>query len=242
MLQEFSFIMIKKLVAIFLIFCSGGISYAQDSNVSDSVRAMIERSQAANQIEQTARMQMNVQFGDFLSTLEGGAVKRSRVEAIFTEVLCERAELSSRVTLGRANKNELETVSNYQYLRDRVAPSLSDSELALLDSRTDGPSDEQLKRDYSEELSRSAPDLNEASRELVLNVLINYVRVGSSSVSDSSSFSVDDLVNQQSRSIMEAREELKAQFSGDDLRQVNTFLNRLQSNLFMNRSMSDTLR
>jgi hypothetical protein len=72
--------------------------------------------------------------------------------------------------------------------------------------------------------------------------LINYVRVGSSSVSDSSSFSVDDLVNQQSRSIMEAREELKSQFSGDDLRQINTFLNRLKSNLFMNRSMPDTLR
>jgi hypothetical protein len=157
MLQEFSFIMIKKLVAIFLIFCCGGISYAQDSNVSDSVRAMIERSQAANQIEQTARMQMNVQFGDFLSALEGGAAKRSRVEAIFIEVLGERAELSGRVTLGRANENELETVSTYQYLRDRVAPSLSDSELALLDSRTDGPSDDQLKRDYSEELSRSAP-------------------------------------------------------------------------------------
>jgi hypothetical protein len=68
------------------------------------------------------------------------------------------------------------------------------------------------------------------------------VRVGSSSVSDSSSFSVDDLVNQQSRSIMEAREELKSQFSGDDLRQINTFLNRLKSNLFMNRSMPDTLR
>lgn len=72
--------------------------------------------------------------------------------------------------------------------------------------------------------------------------MINYVRVGSSSVSDSSSFSVDDLVNQQSRSIMEAREELKSQFSGDDLRQINTFLNRLKSNLFMNRSMPDTLR
>ncbi len=68
------------------------------------------------------------------------------------------------------------------------------------------------------------------------------MRVGSSSVSDSSSFSVDDLVNQQSRSIMEAREELKSQFSGDDLRQINTFLNRLKSNLFMNRSMPDTLR
>jgi hypothetical protein len=49
---------------------------------------------------------------------------------------------------------------------------------------------------------------------------------------------VDDLVFRQSQSLMHVREELESQLSGEQLQQVNTFLNQLQANLIMNQSMN----
>ncbi len=112
-------------------------------------------------------------------------------------------------------------------------------ELSVLDSQRSGPSDEQLKKDYAEELSRTAGGLTEASRELVLDTLVKHIRMAQADAPDPSQLSVDELVGQQSRSLMHASQELQSLFSGEELQQVNIFMNRLQSNLYMNRSMSD---
>ena len=214
-------------------------AYAQGSTVSDSVRAMIERSQAATQFEQTARMQMSVQFGEFLDTLASEPQRKGLIEAALVAVLSERAELSSRVTAGQASATELSAVSDYAYLRARVAPLLSATELSVLDNRRSGPSDAQLKQDYAAELARTAGGLTEANRELVLDTLIRHNRIAAGDAADAGQLSVDELVIRQSQSLMNVREELQSHFSGEQLQQVTTFLNQLQANLYMNRSMTD---
>ena len=60
--------------------------FGQDSNIPDSVRAMIERSQAGTRFEETARMQINVQFGIFLESLSGNAARKNQIESLLVEV------------------------------------------------------------------------------------------------------------------------------------------------------------
>jgi len=200
---------------------------------------MIERSQAANRFEQTARVQVAVQFGDFLDSLPGNPQRKSQVESAFVEVMSERAELSEGVSAGRSSSAELKQVSEYGYLRSRVAPLLSTAELTLLDSQRGGPSPEQLKNDYAEQLSRSASGLSEGNRELVLNTLIKHIRGSDGDAAALGQLTVNELVSQQSQSLMQAKQELQSAFSGEQLQQVNSFFDRLQGNLYMNRSMSD---
>lgn len=228
----------KKLLLV-LTFLSATNSYGQDSNVPDSVRAMIERSQAATQFEQTARVQVSVQFGDFLNSLARDPQKRSRVEAALIEVLGERARLSSQVVAGQASGSELAAVSDYGYLRARVEPLLNSTELAVLDGQRSGPSDEQRKRDYAEELSRSAEGLTEANRELVLDAVIKHIRMGEGDAAALGRLSVTELVNQQSMSLTRARDELQSVLTGDQLQQANAFISQLLANLAMNRAMTD---
>jgi hypothetical protein len=231
--------MYKKLLLILLFLVCSTTGYGQGSNVSDSVRAMIERSQASSQFEQTARMQLSMQYQGFLNALSGGAQRRSQIEAVFVEVLTERAELSSRVSRGEANVAELKTVGGYAYLRARLAPLLSTTELSALDSQKGGPSDEQLKKEYSEQLSRSAGGLSAATRELVLDTLIKHIQTGEGDAAELGQSSVDDLVARQIQSFMQVGEELQSQLSSEQMQQVTAFLGQLQTSLYRNRSMLD---
>ena len=66
----------------------------RESTVPQSVRDMIIRSQADTQFEQTARVQIDVQYGDFLRSLAAQPLKRNQVEEVLVELFSERAELS----------------------------------------------------------------------------------------------------------------------------------------------------
>jgi len=200
---------------------------------------MIEQSQAGTQDEQMVRMQLNMQYSDFLNNLSGDSRRRARIETALLEVLSERVKLSQEVAYGRADAADLKAITDYDYLRDKMAPLLNSAELAALDSQRGGPSDEQLKRDYAEELSRIAPDLSPANRDLVLDTLIRYLRDGKGDASDLAKLSVDDLVNQQMQAIMRAGEELQSKISGPEIQMVMSFLSQLQANLYRNRSMSE---
>ena len=69
----------KQFIAVItLLYVSSVVG--QDSTVPDSVRAMIERSQAGTQFEQMARMQISVQYGTLLESLSGDE-KRTLFEA-----------------------------------------------------------------------------------------------------------------------------------------------------------------
>lgn len=224
--------------SLLLLLALSPCSFAQD-NIPESVRLMIEQSQAGNQFDQMARMQMDMQYSDFLHGLKGDEKRKARVEAALLEILSTRVEMSSAAAYGRVSAEELKAVTDYDYLRERMSPLLNSAELAVLDNQRGGPSDEQLKRDYADELTRTAPDLTATNRELVLNTLIKYLRDGKGDAADLAKLSVEDLVSQQMQSIMQAGAELQSKISADQMQQVGAFLNQLQSNLYRNRSMSD---
>lgn len=210
---------------------------ATSSNVPDSVRAMIEQSQGGR-YEQMARMQVDMQYGDFLNALDGGSRKRQRVEDAIVDVISERAEKSTLAVTGGVGPGELETISSYAYLRGQLAPLLSDSELETLDAQQGTMAEQQLRRNYTEQMARVAPDITDANREMLLDTLVRFM-LYSETENQAARLTAEQLVNQNLMALRSAREELQSQFSGVQLQQVNAFLDLIRSNLFLSAAMDE---
>ena len=217
-------------------------SFAQEireSTVPESVRDMILRSQADTQFEQTARVQIDVQFGDFLRSLAAQPSKRNQVEAVLVELFSERAELSLRVAQNQASPDHLKVITQYEYVRSRLEPLLTMAELGVIDAQRGGATDQQLKNGYAEELSRTTGNLNDADKDLLLDTIVKHIRMAQGETGRMNAQSVEELIEKQGASFMHARMEMESLFDEVQLEQVDQFMGRLHNNLYRNRSMSD---
>ena len=217
-------------------------SFAQEireSTVPESVRDMILRSQADTQFEQTARVQIEVQFGDFLRSLAAQPLKRNQVEAVLVELFSERAELSLRVAQNQASPDQLKVITQYEYVRSRLEPLLTMAELGVIDAQRGGATDQQLKNGYAEELSRTTGNLNDADKDLLLDTIVKHIRMAQGETGRMNAQSVEELIEKQGASFMHARMEMESLFDEVQLEQVDQFMGRLHNNLYRNRLMSD---
>ena len=211
----------------------------RESTVPQSVRDMIIRSQADTQFEQTARVQIDVQYGDFLRSLAAQPLKRNQVEEVLVELFSERAELSLRVAQNQASPDRLKVITEYEYVRTRLEPLLTVAELGVIDAQRGGATDEQLKNGYAEELSRTSGSLDEVDKGLLLDTIVKHIRMAKGETGRMNAQSVEELIQKQSASFMHARMELETLFDEVKLEQVDQFMGRLHNNLYRNRSMSD---
>ena len=217
-------------------------SFAQEireSTVPQSVRDMILRSQADTQFEQTARVQIDVQYGDFLRSLVTQPLKRNQVEAVLMELFSERAELSLRVAQNEASADQLKVITEYDYVRARLEPLLTLAELGVIDAQRGGATDQQLKNGYAQELSRTTGSLNEADKSLLLDTIVKHIRMAQGETGRMNAQNIDELIQKQSASFMHARMEMESLFDAVKLEQVDQFMGRLHNNLYRNRSMSE---
>ena len=211
----------------------------RESTVPESVRDMILRSQADTQFEQTARVQIEVQFGDFLRALAAQPLKRNQVEAVLVELFSERAELSLRVAQNQASPDQLKVITQYEYVRSRLEPLLTMAELGVIDAQRGGATDQQLKNGYAEELSRTTGNLNDADKDLLLDTIVKHIRMAQGETGRMNAQSVEELIEKQGASFMHARMEMESLFDEVQLEQVDQFMGRLHNNLYRNRTMSD---
>ncbi len=225
-----------------LVFVCVTNSFAQEireSTVPQSVRDMILRSQADTQFEQTARVQIDVQYGDFLRSLVTQPLKRNQVEAVLMELFSERAELSLRVAQNEASAGQLKVITAYDYVRSRLEPLLTMAELGVIDAQRGGATDQQLKNGYAQELSRTTGSLNEADKSLLLDTIVKHIRMAQGETGRMNAQNIDELIQKQSASFMHARMEMESLFDAVKLEQVDQFMGRLHNNLYRNRSMSE---
>ena len=225
-----------------LVFVCVTNSFAQEireSTVPQSVRDMILRSQADTQFEQTARVQIDVQYGDFLRSLVTQPLKRNQVEAVLMELFSERAELSLRVAQNEASAGQLKVITEYDYVRSRLEPLLTIAELGVIDAQRGGATDQQLKNGYAQELSRTTGSLNEADKSLLLDTIVKHIRMAQGETGRMNAQNIDELIQKQSASFMHARMEMESLFYAVKLEQVDQFMGRLHNNLYRNRSMSE---
>lgn len=231
-----------SIVSSCLLVCSFSVAaqgIAESDTVPQSVRDMILRSQEGTQYEQTARVQMDLQYGEFLQSLATQPGKRNQVEDTLVAIFRERAELSDKVARSEAMPSDLKAISGYEYIRARLVPLLSTGELAVVDSQRSGPTDEQLKNGYADELSRTTGSLTEADKDLVLDTIVKHIRMAQGDGGNMNAQNVEELIQKQSASFMHARMEMDSLFDAEKLEQVDQFMGRLHNNLYRNRSMSN---
>lgn len=209
----------------------------RSSNVPDNIRAMIEQSQGGR-YEQMARMQVDMQYGEFLNTLSGGSRKRQQVEDRIVEVISQRAEMSEEAVTGGVSPAELQAISSYGYLREQLQPMLSRSELQALDEKQGAIAEDQLRRNYTEQIDTVAPDISEANREILLDTVVEYMlyREGEQ---EAARLTAEQMVNENLMALRAAREELQSRFTGEQLMLVNSFLDHIRSNLFLSAAMDE---
>lgn len=236
------FLSVVSAIGLLAASAASGQQDARPSNVPDDIRAMIEQSQANSGVDSMALMQVDVQFGEFLSTLNNQPAKRDAVEKALIAVISERVAMSNEVASGQGNAAALETLSSYAYLRGQLAPLLDRDELALLDEQQGAIAQRNLRRNYGEQLTRLAPDVTEANREMILDILVDAMLFRRDEAEQRNQLAPDEIVNQQLMSLREAREKLQGELTGLQLEQVNSFLNQLRSNLFLNQSMYDSVQ
>ncbi|CAN0518119.1 unnamed protein product, partial [Scytosiphon promiscuus] len=138
----------------------------------------------------------------------------------------------------QAGAGELLETSGYAYIRERIAPNLSAGELAVLDSQREGPTDEQLKSGYADELARTTGSLTDADKDVVLDTIVKHIRMAQDDGGNMNANSVEDLIQKQSASFMHARMEMEDLFDEQKVEQVDQFMGRLHNNLYRNRNMS----
>ncbi|MFT4817311.1 MAG: hypothetical protein ACI80L_002913 [Pseudohongiellaceae bacterium] len=233
-------ILLPAISVLAFVFATNSVAQEiRESTVPQSVRDMILRSQAGTQFEQTARVQIDVQYGDFLRSLAAQPVKRNQVEAVLVELFSERAELSLRVAQNQASPDQLKVITEYEYVRSRLEPLLTMAELGVIDAQRAGVTDQQLKNGYAEELSRTTGSLNEANKALLLDTIVKHIRMAQGETGRMNAQSVEELIEKQGASFMHARMEMESLFDEVQLEQVDQFMGRLHRNLYRNSSMSD---
>ncbi|MDA1291159.1 MAG: hypothetical protein O3C37_09895 [Proteobacteria bacterium] len=233
-------ILLPAISVLAFVFATNSVAQEiRESTVPQSVRDMILRSQAGTQFEQTARVQIDVQYGDFLRSLAAQPVKRNQVEAVLVELFSERAELSLRVAQNQASPDQLKVITEYEYVRSRLESLLTMAELGVIDAQRAGVTDQQLKNGYAEELSRTTGSLNEANKALLLDTIVKHIRMAQGETGRMNAQSVEELIEKQGASFMHARMEMESLFDEVQLEQVDQFMGRLHRNLYRNSSMSD---
>jgi hypothetical protein len=233
-------ILLPAISVLAFVFATNSVAQEiRESTVPQSVRDMILRSQAGTQFEQTARVQIDVQYGDFLRSLAAQPVKRNQVEAVLVELFSERAELSLRVAQNQASPDQLKVITEYEYVRSRLESLLTMAELGVIDAQRAGVTDQQLKNGYAEELSRTTGSLNEANKALLLDTIVKHIRMAQGETGRVNAQSVEELIEKQGASFMHARMEMESLFDEVQLEQVDQFMGRLHRNLYRNSSMSD---
>ena len=227
--------------SFFLVTNSVSAQQTSGSTASQAaIQAYLEHQrQSSNRFDSMAQMQVDVQFGNFLDALSRGDSHREAVESILMEIIAERAELSSRATIGQVTPEQLAEISSYEYLRNQLSRVLNSTELHLLDSRQDSMAEEQLRKTYLDQMNRISPEITEPNRQIVLNVLIEHMLFRENNLDDRAQVTAAELVQKQLLSLSNARVEFQEIFSGEQLEFVIQYLNELRSNLFLNQSMNN---
>ncbi|MBM89304.1 MAG: hypothetical protein CMQ41_13095 [Gammaproteobacteria bacterium] len=234
----------KLSIITLLIFCTSH-GYGQNESNSTASRSAIQayleqQRQVSTAFHPMARMQVDMQYGDFLNSLGRDEPYRSKAEEVLIDVLAERAEFSSQVANGQIAPEKLREISSYQYLRDRMKAVLNSTDLQLLDNRREGLAEEQLRKTYLQQLNRISPKVTPANQEIVLDVLIEHMLIQKKDPIQRNRVTAEELIQRQLMSLLQARVELQNLIEGEGEQQemVDIYLNELRSNLFLNQSMS----
>tara|TARA_B100000214_G_scaffold370000_1_gene343974 strand:- start:377 stop:1093 length:717 start_codon:yes stop_codon:yes gene_type:complete len=186
--------------------------------------------------EQMADMQVQVRYGGFLGSLSD--YRREDINSAITAVFVDRNKASRNISAGIATSLEMEEITSPEYLRDQLLDVLTNDELIAFDEFEDNYLQVQLRNNFNSQLTRTAPGLSEANKELVLEILMQHMGVGQTRATFSGGDAVDES-QRQLQALVQARSEINKQIDDDQMQEIEKFLSQIQSGLLTSQSMNE---
>lgn len=187
---------------------------------------------------QMARMQANSRYGEFVASLVASAAQKNRASEVIAQVFIERIQISQARSSGRAGAADLERVGSPDYLREQLATVLNAEQMAVYDEYETGFQAQQMRNTFAQDINRFAPALNEASRELVLDALINHLGVNLRSGTNANADAVSD-TQRQLIALGNARTEILPQLNDEQGYEAEKLLTRIRSAMVQSQAMNE---
>jgi hypothetical protein len=207
-----------------------------------SIQALIARTMTPERMEQQARLQVTMQYGEFLSELDTDADRKAQLQKFLIEITTHQVEMSSRFAAGKIELEEMSAATGPDFLADQLSSVLTAEEMNQFKEYEAGNTERQMRRNYSLQLEMSAPGLTSDNREIVLNSLIHHSNSRSIDVDLEQEDPAGSLFTSQLEAIYRTRQELESQLDNDQFREASNFLDQMQSTYEMTQEMARELR
>lgn len=189
---------------------------------------------------QMARMQADVRYGEFVESLPASASEKNAIAEVIAGVFVERIQISQARASGSAGAADLERVGSASYLRESLQEVLSAEQLAAYDAYEAGFQQLQLRNSFALDISRYAPALTEASRELVLEALMAHLGTDLRANMNTNANAVTE-TRRQLMALDQARNDILAQLNEAQGFEAEKLLTRIRSAMVQSQSMNEGL-
>ncbi|MCH8204183.1 MAG: hypothetical protein IID09_03420 [Candidatus Hydrogenedentes bacterium] len=217
-------------------------SEEDETKKANPFAAMFSGEMSDKMIVSSAKMNVEMQYGDFLNGLDGDAAEQARL--VITQILLDQTERGMSVMRGELSADEISTIDYEQRMRDELSYFLTPEELAVFDEYQATIQERMLERSYSMQLNMYASGLTPENRAMVLDVLIEEMlflqddgAAASSSASDPGS---------EFARLIEVYDHVRERFAGvleeDQQAVLGRFLDQQQSMLEMMIPMMESMR
>ena len=193
-------------------------------------------------MEQQARLQVTMQYGEFLSELDTDADRKAQLQKFLIEITTHQVEMSSRFAAGKIELEEMSAATGPDFLADQLSSVLTAEEMNQFEDFQAGNTERQLRRNYSLQLEMSAPGLTRDNREIVLDSLFHHSNSRSQDLDVEQEDLAASVFTSQLEAIYRTRQELESQLDNDQFREANNFLDQMQSTYEMTQEMARELR
>ena len=120
----------------------------------------------------SARMNVEMQYGDFLNGLDVETAEQARL--VITQFLLDQAAQGMSLMRGELSADKISAIDYEQQMRDELSYLLSQEEWAAFDDYQATLPESMLERNYDMQLSMYASGLTPENRAMVLDVLNSF--------------------------------------------------------------------
>ena len=190
----------------------------------------------------SARMNVEMQYGDFLNGLDVETAEQARL--VITQFLLDQAAQGMSLMRGELSADKISAIDYEQQMRDELSYFLSPEELAAFDDYQATLPERMLERSYDMQLSMYASGLSPDNRAMVLDVLVEEMLFQQDDSGGASSFSSDP--GSQFAGLIDVYGHVRERFAGvfdeDQQAVLGRFLDQQQSMFEMMLPMMEAMQ
>ena len=203
----------------------------KSGNFMSSLASIYEGESGRNMARQSARMAVDMAYGDFVA--EAGLPRdiEEQVRALMVENMAD--DIVEGVRLASGDKPDYQEVEKRKeeakaQLREHLAEILDDAQLAQWDAYEETVTSRMLQRQYDMQMSMFAPKLSLETRQLVAQTLADEMSVAQKEMAQAPGTAFDGGISMQQRAFERARAWLFGQLPEEDYTEADRFITQME--------------